>query len=49
MKEKVIRNVPRKGNERYKYFSVPFLDIYYQNQKILIKNYIIDPDLKTIR
>lgn len=36
------------GAEKYKYFSTPFLDIYYPKQKILIKNYVLEPDKKLI-
>lgn len=48
MKGKIFRNENKKGAEKYLYFSAPFLDFYFPSKKVLIKNYILEPDIKTI-
>lgn len=38
-----------KITEENKLYSVKFYDLYFQQRKNLIKNYIISPDIKTIK
>lgn len=45
----VFKNSNKKGAEKYKYFSAPFIDIYYPKQKNLIKNYMLEPHKKLIK
>lgn len=33
-----------KGAEKYKYFSAPYLDVYFPERKNVIKNYVQLPD-----
>jgi len=47
--ENVFRNQPKYNAEKYKYFSVPCWDFYHQKQKKILKNYILDPDIKLIK
>jgi len=37
-----------KDSEVYKYFSQPKRDCLYQARKNLIKNYVLDPDVKLV-
>ena len=37
-----------KGETVYKYFSQPKRDYLYQARKNLIKNYVLDPDVKLV-
>lgn len=46
---KIFKKPNRKGAEKYKYFSAPFLDIYFPRKKNIIKNYLLEPDIKTIK
>jgi len=38
-----------KDSEVYKYFSLPKRDCLYNARKNLIKNYILDPDVKMVK
>jgi len=49
MLNKVYKNQENKPLRRNKYFSTSFDEINYLKTKIVIKNYVIDPDTKTIR
>jgi len=49
MIEHVYKKSNKKGVEKYKYFSAPFLDIYFPKRENIIKNYILEPDIQHIR
>lgn len=50
MMEKIFRKPDKKCAEKYlKYFSAPFLEIYYLKQNNILKNYVLDPDIKLIK
>lgn len=49
MPEKIFKKQDAKGAEKYKYFSAPFLDFYFPQKKILIKNYIIEPNYRLLK
>lgn len=45
---KLFKFDANKISEKGKICSVNFCDLYFQQRKNLIKNYIISPDIKTI-
>jgi hypothetical protein len=49
MIEHVYKKSNKKGTEKYKYFSAPFLDVYFPKRKNLIKNYILAPGSESVR
>jgi hypothetical protein len=49
MIEQVYKKPNRKGVEEYKYFSAPFLDLYYPKRKNVIKNYILEAESKSVK
>lgn len=49
MIEQVFKNKNKKNAEKYKYISTLFFDIYYFKQKNLFKNYILDPEIKSLK
>lgn len=49
MTKNIYKKEKMNASESYKYFSSPFWDIYYSKQKCVIKNYVIDPDIKVIK
>lgn len=48
MVEQIFKKSNKKGSEKYKYFSLPFLDLYYPKKKNVIKNYILEREKKFI-
>lgn len=42
------KNLNIKDDEKHKYVSQPHSDFLYQARKRLIKNYVLDPDIKLI-
>lgn len=48
MTEQIFKKTNKQGAEKYKYFSAPFVDIYYPKKKNLIKNYLFIPDKKLV-
>lgn len=46
MKTKIFKSPTKQSTEKYKYISAPFLDLYHPYKKMLIKNYVLDPDIK---
>lgn len=42
MIEQVFKKPNKKGAEKYKYFSAPYLDMYFPKRKNVIKNYILE-------
>lgn len=48
MIEQVFKKPNKKGTEKYKYFSVPFFDVYFPKRKSVIKNYVLEVDEKHI-
>lgn len=49
MKEFFFKKPEKQHTEKYKYFSVPYIEIYYPTDKKVIKNYIIEPYYKEIK
>lgn len=48
MIEQVFKKPNKNGTEKYKYFSVPFFDVYFPKRKSVIKNYVLEVDEKHI-
>ena len=44
----IFKNIRKKSAKKNKYYSAPFLELYLQNRKNLIKNYVLDPDTRLI-
>lgn len=49
MVEQVLKKSYKYSTEKHKYLSAPFIDIYYFNKKNLLKNYILEPNVKLIK
>ena len=48
MREIVFKKEYKKVAEKYLYFSATLAEMYYSKNKVLIKNYILEPDVKLI-
>ena len=49
MKIKVFKKERSHASEKNKYFSAPFLELYLPIRKPLIKNYVLDPDVRLLK
>lgn len=49
MIKRVFKKELKGETDRYKYFSIPYIEIYYPREKTLIKNYIIEPHAKIVK
>lgn len=49
MINRVFKKELKGETDRYKYFSVPYIEIYYPRRKTLIKNYILEPNSKIVK
>lgn len=47
--QKIFKKIEQNKDEKHLYFSSPFVDIYLTNKKSIIKNYVLDPDLRIIK
>lgn len=49
MVSKLFKTPPKKSAQKYKNFYAPFLSLYLPERKSLIKNYIIEPEIRVIK